>query len=209
MRQSLQRFAPRIHVVLLQPRIPNNTGQIGRSCLGFGNAALHLVGPLGFNITDASVKRSGLDYWPRVDVRMHGDWPVFRDGALRDLSQTGRVVVVSKRAKYGTAALDEAQLFRDVDCNDSDATLTMIYGNEVSGIEDTLVDDPNWIVGQTRLFIPMDTGEEVEDQPVEADVEGGGGGVRSFNLATSVGIGLYEAGRQLRALQREHGGGVV
>ena len=181
---------PRIHVALLQPRIPHNTGQIGRSCLGFGNCALHLVGPLGFSLDAKQVKRSGLDYWDRVDVTHHEDWHNFRDGALRDLSRTGNVVVISKREKYGTAAIDEATLFRP-----GDETLTMVFGNEVSGMEDVLAVDPDALphVTSPRLFIPMDTGgDEMET----------GGGVRSFNLATSVGIGLYEAGRQLRDLER-------
>ena len=53
---------PRLNVVLHRPIIPWNTGNAGRTCLGFG-AALHLVGPLGFDVTDKSAKRAGLDYW--------------------------------------------------------------------------------------------------------------------------------------------------
>ncbi|CAM9605704.1 unnamed protein product [Choristocarpus tenellus] len=62
-----------LHVVLFRPLIPNNTGSIGRTCLGFG-ASLHLIRPLGFDLSDKQVKRSGLDYWSHVDLHVHDSW---------------------------------------------------------------------------------------------------------------------------------------
>lgn len=59
-----------IHIVLVEPEIPPNTGNIARSCAATG-AALHLVKPLGFSTDDRSLKRAGLDYWPYVDVTIH------------------------------------------------------------------------------------------------------------------------------------------
>ncbi len=56
-----------LNVVLIEPEIPNNTGNIGRLCVGMG-ARLHLVHPLGFKITDTNVKRAGLDYWPHLEL---------------------------------------------------------------------------------------------------------------------------------------------
>ena len=56
----------KLHVVLVEPEIHFNTGNVGRSCLAVG-AKLHLVKPLGFSLDDAQVKRAGLDYWPAVD----------------------------------------------------------------------------------------------------------------------------------------------
>lgn len=61
------------HVVLIEPEIPPNTGNIGRLCLGTGST-LHLVGPLGFSTDDRTLKRAGLDYWADVDCR---HWPDF------------------------------------------------------------------------------------------------------------------------------------
>lgn len=61
------------NVVLIEPEIPPNTGNIGRLCLGAG-ATLHLVGPLGFSTDDRTLKRAGLDYWAEVDCR---HWPDF------------------------------------------------------------------------------------------------------------------------------------
>ena len=58
--------APALHVVLVHPEIPWNTGNVGRTCLAFG-ARLHLVRPLGFALTARELRRAGLDYWDRVD----------------------------------------------------------------------------------------------------------------------------------------------
>ena len=57
----------------LSPQIPTNTGSMGRTCIGLG-ARLHLVKPLGFELTNTKVKRSGLDYWPEVELSVHDSW---------------------------------------------------------------------------------------------------------------------------------------
>jgi tRNA (cytidine/uridine-2'-O-)-methyltransferase len=59
-----------LHIVLFEPEIPQNTGNISRTCAALG-ARLHLVEPLGFSLEDRYLKRSGLDYWPLVDLRVH------------------------------------------------------------------------------------------------------------------------------------------
>ena len=59
-----------LHIVLVEPEIPPNTGNIARSCAATGSV-LHLVEPLGFSIDDRSLKRAGLDYWPFVKVEVH------------------------------------------------------------------------------------------------------------------------------------------
>jgi tRNA (cytidine/uridine-2'-O-)-methyltransferase len=61
------------HVVLIEPEIPQNTGNIGRTCVGTW-CKLHLVGKLGFAITDRNLKRSGLDYWQHLDWVHHPTW---------------------------------------------------------------------------------------------------------------------------------------
>jgi tRNA (cytidine/uridine-2'-O-)-methyltransferase len=63
----------RLHVVLVAPEIPWNTGNIGRTCLAV-NADLHLVEPLGFSLADKQLRRAGLDYWPRVRLMVWPDW---------------------------------------------------------------------------------------------------------------------------------------
>jgi tRNA (cytidine/uridine-2'-O-)-methyltransferase len=65
-----------MHVVLVQPEIPPNTGSIARLCAAT-LSPLHLIEPLGFKIDDKHLKRAGLDYWPFVDVRIHKSWAAF------------------------------------------------------------------------------------------------------------------------------------
>jgi tRNA (cytidine/uridine-2'-O-)-methyltransferase len=65
-----------LNIVLVEPEIPMNTGNIARSCAATGSV-LHLVGPLGFSIDDRAVKRAGLDYWHLVDVRYYPDFDEF------------------------------------------------------------------------------------------------------------------------------------
>ncbi len=67
---------PLFHVALIHPEIPQNTGNIGRMCLGVG-ARLHLVHPLGFSVGEPAVRRAGLDYWKSVDVLEHPDLTAF------------------------------------------------------------------------------------------------------------------------------------
>ena len=61
---------PNLNIVLFEPEIPQNTGNIGRTCV-LTNSKLHLIKPLGFRIDDKSLKRAGLDYWPHLDVEVH------------------------------------------------------------------------------------------------------------------------------------------
>lgn len=65
-----------LNVVLYQPEIPANTGNVGRTCVLTGTR-LHLVGPLGFSLDDASLRRAGLSYWDGLDVRSYQDWGQF------------------------------------------------------------------------------------------------------------------------------------
>lgn len=67
---------PSLHVVLVEPEIPWNTGNVGRTCLAAG-AQLHLVEPLGFSLDERQVRRAGLDYWARVAPRVWRSWADF------------------------------------------------------------------------------------------------------------------------------------
>lgn len=67
---------PLFEVALVEPEIPNNTGNIGRTCVAAG-CCLHLVHPLGFVVTEKACRRAGLDYWPRLDFREHKSWDDF------------------------------------------------------------------------------------------------------------------------------------
>lgn len=66
-----------MNIVLVEPEIHWNTGNIGRTCVGTGTA-LHLVGPLGFSLDEKEVRRAGLDYWPKVALRLYQGWGEFQ-----------------------------------------------------------------------------------------------------------------------------------
>ena len=111
-----------MHVVLVHPEIPPNTGSIARLCAAT-NTPLHLVAPLGFKIDDKHLKRAGLDYWKYVDVRLHDSWEDFlrkHDGS--------HLLYFSKRAtqSYTRARYQE----RDF----------LVFGPETSGLPQELLD---------------------------------------------------------------------
>jgi tRNA (cytidine/uridine-2'-O-)-methyltransferase len=66
-----------MNIVLLEPEIPFNTGNIGRTCVATG-ASLHLIKPLGFILEEKQIKRSGLDYWKDIDLRVYDGYRDFR-----------------------------------------------------------------------------------------------------------------------------------
>ena len=66
------------HIVLLEPEIPSNTGNIGRTCVAAG-ARLHLIEPLGFSLSEKALKRAGMDYWKDLDVTTYIDYSDFLD----------------------------------------------------------------------------------------------------------------------------------
>ena len=84
-----------LHIVLVEPEIPANTGNIARTCAATG-CVLHLIRPLGFDISDKAVKRAGLDYWWLVDVRVYDDLADF----FRK-NEVGELVVPFDRKRPG------------------------------------------------------------------------------------------------------------
>src|SRR5580704_8496160 len=69
-----EKYCPALHVVLVAPEIPHNTGSVGRTCVATG-AKLWLVRPLGFRLDDYYLRRAGLDYWPHLEWEAVDDWP--------------------------------------------------------------------------------------------------------------------------------------
>ncbi|MEG1254190.1 tRNA (cytidine(34)-2'-O)-methyltransferase [Clostridium sp.] len=67
-----------LNIVLFQPEIPQNTGNIGRTCV-LTDCKLHLIKPLGFSLDDKSVKRAGLDYWPQLQIEIHESYEDLRE----------------------------------------------------------------------------------------------------------------------------------
>ncbi len=112
---------PPLHVVLVEPKIPPNTGNIARLCAGTG-CRLHLIEPMGFKITDAKLKRAGLDYWDSIRPETHKNFDAFLAAAHPDrlfLFSTG-----------GASSLYEAR-FQPGDA--------LVFGTETGGLSDTLL----------------------------------------------------------------------
>jgi tRNA (cytidine/uridine-2'-O-)-methyltransferase len=149
------------HVVLVEPEIPSNTGNIGRTCLAL-DATLHLVGRLGFHLDDKELKRAGLDYWKSVKVMRHTTWDDFEsslppDTSLHFFSTQGRTPHWEARYQMGDY---------------------LVFGRETSGL-------------------PPEFYERFRERLVV--IPQSGGTIRSLNLATAAGIGLYEAYRQVQS----------
>lgn len=125
------------HVVLHEPEIPNNTGNIGRTCVATG-CTLHLIEPLGFDIDEKACRRAGLDYWPRLSLRTHADFPAY-DRA----EATARRWFLSTK---GGAGLYDAAL-RPGD--------HLIFGRESRGLPDEILQG----AGDRVLRLPMVPGE--------------------------------------------------
>jgi tRNA (cytidine/uridine-2'-O-)-methyltransferase len=111
-----------MHVALLEPQIPPNTGNIARLCAAT-ESSLHLVEPLGFRIDDNELKRAGLDYWSEVDLWIHPHWRAFRDAMSRE-----RCLYFSANA---TASYLEAP-FKANSC--------LVFGNETMGMPERILE---------------------------------------------------------------------
>ena len=124
-----------IHIVLYQPEIHPNTGNIARLCAANG-LRLHLVGELGFNIDDRSVRRAGLDYWPYVDLRRESDLE-----EVRSRHPNSRLFYFSARAE---------RLYTDVRYKEGDC---LVFGPETRGLPPELLRENR----EYALRIPMKT----------------------------------------------------
>ncbi len=122
-----------IHIVMVNPEIPPNTGNVARSC-AITNSVLHLVKPLGFDISDRALKRAGLDYWPYVDLRVHESL----DDFLKEYE--GRRMYLAT-TKGGTR-------YTDVRFEDEDMIL---FGRETAGLPRDFIDERS----DMAIRIPM------------------------------------------------------
>ena len=122
-----------IHIVLVEPEIPPNTGNIARSCAATG-AALHLVKPLGFSIGDKSLKRAGLDYWPYVDVTVHENLDEF----MKEYEGSRMFLATTKGGS----------IYTDIEFRDGDMIL---FGKETAGLPRAFIEEHK----ENAIRIPM------------------------------------------------------
>ncbi|MEA5039903.1 MAG: tRNA (uridine(34)/cytosine(34)/5-carboxymethylaminomethyluridine(34)-2'-O)-methyltransferase TrmL [Clostridiaceae bacterium] len=110
-----------LNVVLLEPEIPQNTGNISRTCAATG-CSLHLVGPLGFSLADRYLKRAGLDYWNLLDLHVYDDWTAFR--------------AAHPEARPWMATTKGAANYCDVQYSDGD---WLLFGKETRGLPEHML----------------------------------------------------------------------
>lgn len=126
------------NIVLHEPEIPSNTGNIGRTCVATGSS-LHLIEPLGFHLTEKNLKRAGMDYWKDLDVHRYMNYETF-------LEENGQ-------PKVWFATTKARQTYSDVTFKDGDF---IMFGKESAGIpEEILVEQPERCIripmlGETR-----------------------------------------------------------
>ena len=122
-----------MNIVLHEPEIPFNTGNIGRTCVNAG-ASLHLIEPFGFILSDKNIKRAGMDYWERLDVHRYMNYQAFREA--------------HPDAKIWFATTKAHQCYSDVKFGPDDF---IMFGKESAGIpEELLVDNE-----ENCIRIPM------------------------------------------------------
>jgi tRNA (cytidine/uridine-2'-O-)-methyltransferase len=111
-----------LSIVLIQPEIPGNTGAVGRTCVAL-DAELVLIRPLGFTITDARVKRSGLDYWPHVRLAEFASWNAFVD------ERQPRTDQLFLFEEHGSRSFYEPEYPQDA---------ILVFGQETKGIPEVI-----------------------------------------------------------------------
>ena len=124
-----------LHIVLHEPEMPANTGNIGRTCVACG-AVLHLIEPLGFRLNEKMIKRAGLDYWDKLDVRTYINFEDFLEK-----NNDPKIYMATTKAKH----VYSAPAYED------DEDVYIMFGKESAGIpEEILVDHED-----TCIRIPM------------------------------------------------------
>lgn len=121
------------HVVLLEPEIPANTGNIGRTCVAAG-ARLHLIGPMGFEINEKQVRRAGLDYWEKLDYRTYES---FSDFLIKNPGAVPYMATTKARRTYSEASFEDGSY--------------IMFGKESAGIPEEILLDYE----DTAIRIPM------------------------------------------------------
>ena len=117
-----------INVVLIEPEIPNNTGNIGRTCVALG-ASLHLVGPMGFSLEEKKLRRAGLDYWSYLDLHLYDSQKEFFS-ALKSTDQLA----------FFTTKVD--RLYYDCDFSSENySNIWLIFGKETKGLSPQVIEE--------------------------------------------------------------------
>ncbi len=129
-------YTSRPRVALFEPRIPQNTGTIGRSCLAF-DLPLDIIKPTGFSFEDKYLKRAGLDYWPNVDLHLYESFDEYKNSY-----SNSRIIALTKRSKHSISNI----MYKNTDI--------LLFGREDIGLPENILSKCEIIAG-----IPMPGGE--------------------------------------------------
>ena len=114
-----------LNIVLVEPEIPQNTGNIARTCAAIG-AKLHLVKPLGFEISDKYLKRAGLDYWDKLEIEEHNNLDAF---LKKYQPENTNMFFVTTKGKH---------CYSDIDYSNID-NIFLLFGKETKGLPESLL----------------------------------------------------------------------
>ena len=117
----------KLHIVMVEPEIPQNTGNIARTCAITG-AKLHLVYPLGFKIDDKQLKRAGLDYWDKLEIEEHTSLDAFLE---KYKPEEHNMFMATTKAKHCYTDVDYSK-FKDED-------VFVLFGKETKGLPESLI----------------------------------------------------------------------
>lgn len=117
---------PPLNIVLVEPEIPQNTGNIARLCAATGSP-LHLVGPLGFHITSSHLRRAGLDYWESVTLMRYSGWEEYEESGIRGQAAGGQTWFFSTKGQIS---------YTGVEYKPGDA---LVFGSETKGLPGELL----------------------------------------------------------------------
>ena len=166
----------KLNIVMVEPEIPQNTGNIARTCAAIG-AKLHLVHPLGFNISEKAVKRAGLDYWDKVEIEEHDSFEKFLE---KYKPEENNMFFATTLEKYKPeennmffATTKGKHVYSEPDYSKLDEVF-ILFGKETKGLPEDILQK---YINQT-IRIPM--------KPT----------LRSLNLSNSVAIVAFEVLRQ-------------
>lgn len=119
-----------LNIVLFQPEIPENTGNISRTCVGF-KATLHMIRPYGFILDNKRMKRAGLDYWDNLEMIQYDNWDDFKEKNNIN-NESKNIFLITKFAKK---SLDELELTKTYD------QIFFVFGRETKGLPKEIMEE--------------------------------------------------------------------
>ena len=191
-RESIRAFGRATRVMLVNPTIPQNTGNIGRTCVGL-DMPLTLIGDLGFSLSTKALRRAGLDYWPALDV---DHLPSFSDAVSAHpsdrfyfLTKFGQTSLLDADFWPPSLSSDDPEKDRRMPGGSGEGgSICLVFGSEISGLGSLLEEHPH-----------MSESPHVEHIAIPQTDD-----IRCFNLASSAATVAWEAYRQFSDVHSQH-----